>query len=181
MKQGLSRKLLMRGAHVTAVIAGILVAYGGLQRAQAEEPAFLALSGGVYDAIDDDTAGEFRAEYRFAEADKLWLFTPFLGVMVTTDKAAYAYAGLGLDILLTERLILTPSVALGAYHDGDGKNLGHTLQFRTGMELAYRFPDRSRLGLALHHISNAGLGNHNPGAESVALTYAIPTDAIFGR
>ncbi|MBU0725015.1 MAG: acyloxyacyl hydrolase [Alphaproteobacteria bacterium] len=149
--------------------------------AKAEEPAFLALSAGAYDVNDDFTAGEFRAEYRFSEASKLWIFTPFIGVMATTDEAVYGYVGLGVDIPLGQRVVLIPSAAVGAYHDGDGKDLGHTVEFRTGLELAYRFDNRSRLGLAVHHISNAGLGDSNPGTESVVLTYSMPTDALFGR
>lgn len=149
--------------------------------AKAEEPAFLALSVGAYDMNDDSTAGEFRAEYRFSEANKLWIFTPFIGVMATTDKAVYGYAGLGVDIPLGQRVVLIPSAAVGAYHDGDGKDLGHTLEFRTGLELAYRFDNRSRLGIAWHHISNANLGDSNPGTESVVLTYSMPTDTLFGR
>lgn len=162
-----------------AVAGCAMLAVAG--QAKADEPAFLALSGGVYDVADSFTAGEFRAEYRFAETHKLWVFTPFLGVMATTDSAVYGYAGIGMDIFFGRRFVLTPNFAVGAYHDGDGKDLGNTVEFRSGLELAYRFDNRSRLGLAVHHISNAGLGDRNPGTESAVLTYAIPTDMLLGR
>ena len=171
-KNGLRPLVLAAAGFAALAVAG---------PAKAEEPAFLALSGGAYDVHDDFSAGEFRAEYRFSGAHKLWVFTPFLGVMATTDSAVYGYAGIGMDIFFGRRLVLTPNVAVGAYHDGDGKDLGHTVEFRSGLELAYRFDNRSRLGLAVHHISNAGLGDSNPGTESVVLTYAIPTDMLLGR
>ena len=101
--------------------------------------------------------------------------------MGTTDSAVYGYAGIGMDIFFGRRVVLTPNFAVGAYHDGDGKDLGHAVEFRSGLELAYRFDNRSRLGIAVHHISNASLGDSNPGTESVVLTYAIPTDMLLGR
>lgn len=171
-KNGL-RSLALAAAGVAALVFS--------DPAKAEEPAFLALSGGTYDVNDSFTAGEFRAEYRLAERHKLWVFTPFIGVMGTTDSAVYGYAGIGMDVFFGRRVVLTPNFAVGAYHDGDGKNLGHTVEFRSGLELAYRFDDRSRLGIAVHHISNASLGDSNPGTESVVLTYAIPMDSLIGR
>ena len=77
-KNGL-RSLVLAAAGFAAL------AFSG--QAKAEEPAFLAISGGAYDVNDSFTAGEFRAEYRFAEKHKLWVFTPFIGVMGTTDSA----------------------------------------------------------------------------------------------
>jgi len=171
-KNGL-RSLVLAAAGFAAL------AFSG--QAKAEEPAFLAISGGAYDVNDSFTAGEFRAEYRFAEKHKLWVFTPFIGVMGTTDSAVYGYAGIGMDIFFGRRVVLTPNFAVGAYHDGDGKDLGHAVEFRSGLELAYRFDNRSRLGIAVHHISNASLGDSNPGTDSVVLTYAIPTDMLLGR
>ena len=51
------------------------------------------------------------------------------------------------------------------YGEGDGKDLGHAIEFRSGIEVAYRFDDYSRLGLSFTHISNAGLDERNPGVE----------------
>jgi len=70
--------------------------------------------------------------------------------------------------------VLTPSAAVGLWQKGDGKNLGSWVEFKTGAELAYRFADRSRLGVSFHHISNAGLTERNPGEESFELVWSIP-------
>jgi hypothetical protein len=32
----------------------------------------------------------------------------------------------------------------------------------------------SRLGLAVHHMSNAGLTRRNPGEQSIVVMYSIP-------
>ena len=66
------------------------------------------------------------------------------------------------------------TLGVGAFTRGGGKNLGSNVEFRTGAELAWRFDDRSRLGVALHHISNAGLTQRNPGTETIMLNYSIP-------
>jgi hypothetical protein len=67
-----------------------------------------------------------------------------------------------------------PVAAAGYFHRGAGKDLGSHLEFKTGLELAYRFDDMSRIGIAFDHISNAGLTKRNPGTESLLLTYSIP-------
>src|SRR3546814_2255476 len=63
--------------------------------AAAEEPGFVSFGAGYYDLFDDQGAGEARLEYRFSEPDTLFFFTPFVGVLTTTDAATYGYAGLG--------------------------------------------------------------------------------------
>ena len=55
-----------------------------------------------------------------------------------------------------------------------GKNLGNDLQFRTTLELNYKFENHNRIGLSLGHISNANLGDKNPGVEIISLSYQIP-------
>ena len=169
----------MRKAFIAALAA---IGVAALVRpAAADEPAFLALSAGWFDINDDQGAAEFRLELRAPERWKLWIFTPMAGVMATTDGATYAYGGLGIDIFFGKRIVLTPSFAVGAYSEGDGKDLGHVVEFRSAIELAYRFDDRSRLGLSFYHLSNASLDDDNPGTEVLSLTYALPLDRIFGR
>jgi len=141
----------------------------------AETGHLLDVSMGIFDMLDDGAAGEARLEWRGKPA--LWWFRPMAGVMATTDSAAYGYAGLALEIWwLDKRVVLTPSAAVGAYHRGNGKDLGHTLEFRTGAALQYRMDNDARVGIAFHHLSNAGLGKNkkNPGAESLMLTYSWP-------
>lgn len=147
--------------------------------AAADEPAFVSLGAGYYDLFDDQSAGEVRLEYRFSEQEKLWFFTPFAGVTATTDAATYGYVGVGVDVFFGRRWVATPNFAAGVYGNGDGKDLGHAVEFRSGLEVAYRFDDYSRLGLSFTHISNAGLGDRNPGVESLVLVYSMPFHKLF--
>ena len=149
------------------------------QPARAADPDFIAFSAGAFDIGKDQTAAEGRLEYR---SDlRLWVFKPFAGVMGTSDGSAYGYAGVLVDMFFGRRMVASLSFAPGAYATGDGKKLGHGLEFRSQLELAYRFDDRSRLGLALSHMSNASIGRKNPGTESLVLTYALPVHKLFGH
>jgi hypothetical protein len=140
--------------------------------ARADEPDLLSFGAGAFDIGKDETAFEGRIEYR--PGIKFWHFKPFAGAMGTSDGGAYGYAGILLDLHIGSNFVTTLSFAPGAYHKGKGKNLGHGLEFRSQIEVAYRFENRSRLGLAFSHMSNASLGRKNPGTENLLLTYAIP-------
>ena len=162
---------------VAAALALALVA--GTGPARAGDPDYLSLSVGAFDVNDDMTAAEFRLEYR----SKLewWIFRPFTGIMGNSDGGFYGYGGILLDIFFGRRFVLTPSFAIGAYDRGSGKDLGHSIEFRSQIELAYRFDDRSRLAISLNHMSNASIDEVNPGTESLMLTYALPFEILLGR
>ena len=138
------------------------------------DPPFVALGVGFFDINDNEEAVEFRIEYRSAE--RLWIVKPFGGVMVSSDAAFYGYGGILLDVFFGRRWVLTPSFAAGLYEDGSGKVLGHAVEFRSALEIAYRFDDRARIGLSFYHISNASLADNNPGTEVLTLVYSIPLD-----
>ena len=164
---------------VSLFIVAIAALFAMERAVMAEEPAFFSVGAGVYDVNDDETTAEGRVEYRFSEANKLWHFSPFVGLRANANGATYGYGGLGLDIFFGKRWVLTPNFAVGIYGNGDSKDLGHAVEFRSGVELAYRFDDHSRLGLTFHHISNAGLDQMNPGTESLLLMYSMPFDKFF--
>lgn len=146
--------------------------------AKMDDPAFITLGGGYYDVnLRDNSSADFRVEYRHGE--KLWIFKPWAGIEFTTDGAVYGLGGVLVDVYFGRRVVLTPSFGAGLYHDGNGKDLGSFVEFRSQIELSYRFNDRSRLGIALSHISNAGLTDRNPGTEILNVYYSIPLEKIF--
>ena len=115
---------------------------------------------------------EFRVEYK--SHLKYWYFRPLIGVSYTTNSQLYACLGFGLDFYPKSYLVISPTFAAGYYNKGNGKDLGFPIEFRTGIELSYRFKDLSRLGFHFSHTSNASLGNKNPGLETILLFYAFP-------
>jgi hypothetical protein len=159
----------LRRSGAAALSAALLL--GGTQ-AHAADRAFLAFGAGVFDVNDDEKSAEFHVEIR-TDYD-LWIFNPIAGMIVNTDLGAYGYAGFQTDIYFGRRIALTPSLAVGWYERGDSKDLGHNVEFRSAVELSWRFDSRSRLGLQFYHLSNAGLDDKNPGTEVLAITWARP-------
>jgi hypothetical protein len=163
---------------VFAVLAAWLPAAAEAQIIGRPDAAHLSFGVGYFDVFQqDDPAAEFRAELR-SNWRLLTFLDPFIGVSGTTDGAVYGYFGLKADLYLGDHLVLMPSAAFGAFYEGDGKDLGSTAEFRTGAELAWRFEDRSRLGVAIHHISNASIGDINPGVEILSINYSLPMDFL---
>ena len=141
--------------------------------ARAQDPSFLTFGAGAFDFLENDhRAAQFELQYR--SGLKLWIFQPMVGVSATTDAAGYIYAGLSVDIFFGNRFVLRPSFAPGLFYEGNGKDLGSVIEFRSALEAAYRFDDRSRLGIEISHRSNAGLDDRNPGEESLMLFYHLP-------
>jgi lipid A 3-O-deacylase len=170
----MSRQLQIITVRAALLVLGLIVLT--TVPARAEDPDFLSLSLGVHDVHDNRTAAEGRLEYR-SDID-ISVFRPFTGFMMTNDSAMYGYGGVFIDLFFGRRFVLQPSFAVGAYSKGSGKDLGHWIEFRSQLEFAWRFDDRSRLGLSVNHISNASLSDNNPGTESIVLTYALPFDKI---
>ena len=160
------------------VLAFALLAGAGDLRAGEDDPAFITLGLGYFDVNkQEDGAADIRLEYRHGE--KFLFLKPWAGIEGTSDGALWGGAGFLLDIYFGRRVVLTGSTSVGAYAQGDGKDLGHVIEFRSQAEIAYRFDDRSRLGVAISHHSNAGLDDRNPGVEVLTLYYSVPLNRIF--
>lgn len=60
----------------------------------------------------------------------------------------------------------------GAFDEGpEGNDLGHTFEIRTLLGTGYRFDNGSSISASGFHISNAGLGDTNPGADGILIRY----------
>lgn len=164
---------------ILAMAAALAGSGFSAQQAAAQDPAYITLGGGYYDVVRaEGQAADFRLEYR---SDlELWVLKPWAGVEATSDGAVYVVGGVLADVYFGDRVVLTPQFGVGYYHKGNGFDLGYELEFRSGVELGYRFDNRSRLAVGFSHISNADLGDRNPGTEVLTLTYSIPVGRLFG-
>ncbi|HET8727235.1 MAG TPA: acyloxyacyl hydrolase, partial [Alphaproteobacteria bacterium] len=75
--------------------------------------------------------------------------------------------------------VFMPFTGVGLYAEGDGKDLGHTVQFRNGLELGYRLGSGVQIGVSGFHMSNGGLGDENPGTEVLMLQLSVPTSGFI--
>ena len=91
--------------------------------------------------------------------------SPITGAMITADNASYFYTGVQANYKIGN-LNFTPSFTPGYYEQGDGKDLGHALEFKSELQLSLDLPADSQFGFSYNHLSNASLGDKNPGANS---------------
>ena len=162
-------------------------------------PSLLSAQGydvfgiGIYDVKFDGSSSNYATDIRYErrfdntivdigpEEDNFFYLKPFVGLELTTDSAFYILGGIYLEDNLGRLLIgnqnkwnFTPSFGLGYYDDGNGKKLGNKLEFRTTLEISYQLKNDDRIGISLGHISNANIGNKNPGVEIISLSYQKP-------
>ena len=148
---------------------------------------------GIYDIKFDGSstkqATDFRYERRLENTifdigpkeDNFFFLKPFFGIEYTSDSATYFLSGIYVEDNLGQlfegkksNLYFTPSFGAGIYDDGSGKKLGNDIQFRTSLEISYELKNKNRIGVSFSHISNANLGDKNPGVEILSFSYHIP-------
>ena len=66
---------------------------------------------------------------------------------------------------------MIPSFTPGIYEQGDGKDLGHIVEFKSEVQLSLDLPKDSQFGFSYNHLSNASLGDKNPGANSYMFNF----------
>ena len=96
--------------------------------------------------------------------------SPITGGFVTENSAAYIYTGIEWNVEMGS-LTFTPSFAPGLYHEGDGKDLGHILEFKSEVQITYAVSGNTNIGFSYNHVSNASLGDKNPGANSYMFNF----------
>ena len=96
--------------------------------------------------------------------------SPITGALFTADSATYVYTGVQAQYKLG-RINFIPSFAPGLYSKGDGKDLGHILEFKSELQISVDFVSNSQLGFSYNHLSNANLAKDNPGANSYMFNF----------
>tara|TARA_Y100000992_G_scaffold300173_1_gene268282 strand:- start:632 stop:1144 length:513 start_codon:yes stop_codon:yes gene_type:complete len=96
--------------------------------------------------------------------------SPITGALITADNASYVYTGIQAQYKIGN-LNITPSFTPGLYHEGDGKDLGHLVEFKSEVQISLDIFRDSELGFSYNHISNASLGDKNPGANSYMFNF----------
>ena len=133
-----------------------------------------SIFGGSYDYDDDNTSTLFGLNYHLSDnafsVFNLIDLNPVIGGFVTAKSATMFYSGFETNIG-QDSIYLNLSSSAGIYSNGDGKDLGNALQFKSEVNLFYRLGKSSSIGLGSHHISNAGLSSVNPGTNNFYLIF----------
>ena len=129
---------------------------------------------GIFDFSDDGKrAGLVGIEHQNEELFRnsfIGKLSPITGAFITEQKAFYIYTGVQAEYDLGF-VTLTPSFAPGFYGEGEGKDLGHPLEFKSEVQLTFDLSESSHLGMSYNHISNASFGKKNPGANSYMFNF----------
>ena len=98
---------------------------------------------------------------------------------MTSDGLFYGAGGLLFDVLLGP-VVITPSLGVGLLEEGDSRELGSVIEFRSMLEIGYAFDNGMRLTGQLSHISNAGLTETNPGVNILGAYLHVPESLLTG-
>ena len=129
---------------------------------------------GMFDFSDDKQAsGLIGLQHQSDELFRksfLGKLSPITGGFLTDKSAFYLYTGAQAEYNLGF-VTITPSFAPGYYNSGDGKDLGSALEFKSEIQMSLNLSDSTEFGMSYNHISNASLGDKNPGANSYMFNF----------
>ena len=129
---------------------------------------------GMFDFSDDkQAAGVLGIQHQnddLVRKSFLGRLSPITGGFLTENNAYYFYTGAQAEYDLG-LFTITPSFAPGYYNSGDGKDLGSALEFKSEIQMSLNLSDSTEFGMSYNHISNASLGDKNPGANSYMLNF----------
>lgn len=173
IQHGTIHKLLI-AATIAVMLAKTSVAWCQNREMLTDDKGLVNVSlgiGGLGHSADDFL--RYGLEYRFSAFSR-WNLRPTIGFIGAENDSSYTFIGLRKDFALSERLVLTPGIDIGSFHEGEAFELGSDFEFHPNVELGYIFANRWRLAVGLSHLSNAGLGKFNPGTNAVLLSLTAP-------
>ena len=110
---------------------------------------------GMFDFSDDgkkSTLIGFQHQNENLNRDTfLGNLSPVTGALITADNAGYIYTGVQAQYKIGA-LNFTPSFTPGLYHEGDGKDLGHLIEFKSELQFSLNLSKTSELGFSYNHI-----------------------------
>ena len=132
---------------------------------------------GTFDTIDkegDDKSKLYGLEHKNENLFRdtfLGKFSPVSGGFLTAKKSMYLYTGVQAEYKLGP-LNIIPSFAPGYYKQGDGKNLGSVLEFKSEIKFDFDIFKNSKIGYSYGHISNNDWGSINPGVNNQQISFS---------
>lgn len=136
----------------------------------------LAVSMGT--TLYQDEAKSFETRLTYIYGEKLFdRLHPMVDLSVTSSGGTWIGAGFYQQIdfsINNVDLFAGFSFAPGLYMRGDEVDLGHPIEFRSGVELGWKAPNDWQFSVLYDHRSNADLGKKNPGMETLQFRISKP-------
>jgi hypothetical protein len=154
-----------------ARLAGFFLAtasLGSLTAAESSEPAReLVLLGGMNNIRHHNEQPFGAMQLRFAHS--YYGLQPYFNAGVAGHGSHYAGLGACHSFDLPRTFKLTIGTGPGWYrHEANDPDLGYAIEFSSWAELSMEIAGR-RIGVSIAHLSNAHLGNTNPGTEAIGV------------
>ena len=158
---------------LVALISFVFLGFANAEEIKSNETE-LNLFTGMFDFSDTtQAAGVLGLQHQNDDLFRnsfLGKLSPITGGFLTEKSAFYLYTGAQAEYNLG-LISITPSFAPGYYNSGDGKDLGSALEFKSEIQVSLDLSDSTELGISYNHISNASLGDKNPGANSYMFNF----------
>jgi len=161
----------MRRISTVLVLTAALLALSGTAAA-GDSGRRIAVSAGAFNFSKSETVAEAGLELR-VPLSRFGLYGAG-GFNATEDSSYWAWAGVQRPVPVGRRWAVVPGFGVALYEEGDGKDLGGVVEFRSSLEVALELGRRAQLGVMVYHLSNAGLYDLNPGSNSAVLVLSFP-------
>ena len=123
---------------------------------------------GLWGVMDDADKGAIHLHYEFAEQAVLWNIRPVI-LSFFDDNSHYFISIGGLrEFYINDKL--SWGVGLQAGYFNNSIRLDNDMEFYSRIYGNYHLDESFFIRAELGHISNAGLGDTNPGSENVTIT-----------
>ena len=153
--------------------ACLALACGGTAAAVVPSPAGEAaqweVGAGAIDSFETDTYGLLFVGHNFAwnwHGLRLWT-----GALVVETGAFWCGGGLRFVVQLDQNWRVGAASGPGYFNESDELDLGHEVELYSTIELARAIGGAGHLVVDVGHMSNAGLGDYNPGATTFRLSF----------
>ncbi len=134
------------------------------------QAASLHLGAGAVGIFNSEANLAVQLGYNANPMPKWWGIEPIANLLLAEKSTHYLSAGLQKSFVVSPNWDWGISAEAGYYHSNDAEqDLGYDAIFKTRIFVEY-----GQFRLALSHLSNADLGDQNPGSEAVILSWKIP-------
>ena len=154
------------------IALAFVLCVSGEVRAANHQPTWWGVSAGQINVLRERQFSNnlYGVELRFADITR-WHLIPAVGHQWGDAGFNYLYVDVRHPWSLSKHWELNISTGIGLYEESRYLDLGHTIEFRSGLELLYQLNQRQKLGIGMHHYSNSRLAERNPGTESATLIF----------
>lgn len=138
----------------------------------------LLVGAGVLNVLDGGDRDGLLLSLEYRPPLTLWRIRPLLSFARATGGAMFTSAGAVIGAPLGTRWELSGGFA-PTHHVAHGRqDLGYAVEFFSFAEVIWRRASGTGLRARFGHISNAGLGPVNPGAELAQLHLSFPIGTL---